>query len=168
MFWGAGSWCLSVKDIEKLHSLQNRMSRLVLRFRRLPSEVDIWDYYVRVAALTKVLNSHFGIPKFEERALELYYSWAGHVRRMSPRSWAVVTTVGYNDTYRLSLRAVHPDGKLGTGAGRFYPWRWDSRLERQFNALSGGWWSHLEGHSKESVKENALAFARRSLGDITV
>ena len=53
LFWGSGSWIPSRRDLQTLRSLQLRMSRVALRMPRRAHEANVWDYYKRLAGVTR-------------------------------------------------------------------------------------------------------------------
>ena len=158
LFWGAGSWIPTKKDLQRLNSLQLRMYRLVLMERRFPAVEDVQEYYKRMAMISRRHMRAMSTRSWACVALGRIWTWAGHVQRTQRSRWVWKAANAYNEAFRATMRALHPNWRLDTGNSNYFAWRWDSRLLKVLATTEGVCWLDNADRSKEWYAENLDRF----------
>ena len=81
LFWCAGSWNLTKRQVSKLRGLQLDMLHKMVSLQRLPNEADDC-FMTRLNSKIKRLKLHYGHEDWDQKYWTISFRWAGHVARM--------------------------------------------------------------------------------------
>ena len=146
LFWCAGSWNLTGKNLAKLRATQQAMVHKMLAPKRESYE-DLAVFLVRVARTRKQLMNKHNFQSFDAIFHRLVFEWGGHVYRMSsydPQRWTHQVLLLTNWSWIQLIASQNSGSQLHCRMLKV--WRWERPLYKFFL-----------GHNKYSCWEEAAA-----------
>ena len=130
------------KNLERLHGVEDRMMRTVIRWRSdwiTDRETDVADHMAITATLMNRLRSRCEWKRWDEEALLAAYRWDGHVAHIACRYTERLVDKAL--VYRGSayLREIQNLYRYQGHPRRFHVWRWEQTFSRHW----GLEWLHL-------------------------
>ena len=80
----AGSWILTSAQCARLRAVQDRMLRKMIYVPRLPDESEE-THMTRWARLLRNCSAKYKLPRGDETYFGSYFSWCGHIARITTR-----------------------------------------------------------------------------------
>ena len=128
LFWCAGSWNLTGRQLSRLRAVQSSMLRKMLTLGRAEGE-SLEDFMHRSNGIINNVRLQQKYERWDRHYFRLYFSWAGHVARLvshdperltlkvlNYKSWAWIQSVAENN----SGNQLH--------CRRLRTWRWERGL----------------------------------------
>ena len=128
LFWCAGSWNLTTKQLAKLHKVQCSMLRKMISPKQASNESRA-DFMHRSASLIKNLMTRHGVERWDLFYHRLHFAWAGHVSRIVQYDPSRLT---YKVLDYKCLEWIHKIAEQFSGrqlhCRKLRIWRWEQPL----------------------------------------
>ena len=111
MYWCAGSWILTRTQCTPLRAVQDRMLRKMIYVPRF-SEEGAESHMIRWSRLTRNCRTKHTLPHGDETYFAQYFSWCGHIARITSRGTGTETSRMYLNKNMTWLRNLKEE--LGT------------------------------------------------------
>ena len=131
MYWCAGSWILTRTQCAHLRAVQDRTLRKMLYVPRLPAE-SAETHMTRWARLLRNRRAEHKLPHGDETYFANYFSWCGHIARITTRDLKRETSNLLLHTHMEWLRSLYKDWGSQCHGRRFSVCRWGQAV-----AMSG-------------------------------
>jgi hypothetical protein len=158
LFWGAGNWVLTKRDLSRLKGVQQRLLRRIIRPRNPGGmDQDVFQHFARV------VRGHKEACKFEDVVhmfFRLRFEWGGHLSRLRlvrPDSLTVRVMLWRNKERLQSIMELNGGSQLH--GRRFCAWRWEALFER---SLGVQWYKIADNRTvwQDLTKKFAASLSR--------
>jgi hypothetical protein len=165
MMWACESWTLTVKDKQRLQSVERAMLRRFAGPRRNSTE-DYIPWLSRATHAAEQARNSVGIKSWTDSVAAKRWSWAGHVARMYAQRWASrLTKWRGSDWWKGQDHDTNSGRPLRARAGHFR--RWENELVKFATHIGwNSWWQTAQTMTTPSWNNycaDFIAFANRSV-----
>ena len=139
LFWCAGSWHLTHRQLSKLRAAQQAVLRKMLRLRCRPDETTE-DFCTRYARSIKDALHQHGQEPWDVIYHKLVFTWAGKISRMGKNCPDRLTYKIFRTRDWQTIQDIaHQNGGNQLHCRRFRVWRWEQQVYKCFQGSPQTW-----------------------------
>ena len=152
LFWCAGSWNLTARQVSKLGGLQQSILHKMVALRRRPEEDDE-TFMIRLNSKIKRLKQSHSFEEWPRTYHRKVFKWAGHVARMASYDPQRTThRILQHKCWQWIRRVASSNNGNQLHGRRLRVWRWEAPFYRYHKDESwqqiaqdrGSWDQHLD------------------------